>query len=550
MPALNRYLRVLRRTVMYRYIDRAWRRTLASFKRQSSRVGGRLQQTSTVVTCEHEPDPHIHETTDQGQTKFPKCGACLTEFEHNSTSLVEPCRECKQLYCDRCLRTMFTAAISDVTRMPPRCCRLLQLHTAIDFLADDEISSYRSKFEEWMTHDKTYCPKPTCSAFMSPLEITAMLAQSDAARATVDCPKCSTSICTACKNVGHEGPCDTKGKEEELAMLTRYGYKQCPNCHRAITKMFGCDHMGCLCGGHFCWSCLQPLDVCGGCGDSDDDDADEEADEQEVAEERGGENDTGEESRADRPDSVEGDDAQEVQASAGEANVERTLVVSIPCETRSGAIRAMNEARRDLAGDYATPPLDATKSVTCTSTANEISVPAAQPMLADQAALASELSDSAASITPKLDDQHINLDGGGWGRWDHEDINFGDDPSEHPYIMKWGCHHPFEIFEYRRGDYSKGNLARMECNHCFRNIVPHSPSGAVHDKLSAGGPECQNPSASQSGVASTKVARGEEHRAQVEQRAREQAWECGECRIMMCVDCKKISQGGSKHESS
>nr|POF15169.1 hypothetical protein CFP56_42057 [Quercus suber] len=74
--------------------------------------------------------------------------------------------------------------------MPRRCCRFLQLYTAIDLLTHDEVSEYRNKFEELIAQDETYRPTPTCPFYVSPLKIAAVLASCNAPhQATVDCPK-------------------------------------------------------------------------------------------------------------------------------------------------------------------------------------------------------------------------------------------------------------------------------------------------------------------------------------------------------------------------
>jgi hypothetical protein len=62
---------------------------------------------------------------------------------------------------------MFVDAIDDRTRMPPRCCNLIQLHTVINLLGRDVLFHYRKGFEEWITPNKTYCPSQKCSAFIS-----------------------------------------------------------------------------------------------------------------------------------------------------------------------------------------------------------------------------------------------------------------------------------------------------------------------------------------------------------------------------------------------
>ena len=88
-----------------------------------------------------------------------------------------------------------------------------------------------------------------------------------AASATVSlftCPKCHVAICAACKQVGHAGPCDTSAADYELAMLETFGYKRCPRCKAGVKKMYGCSHMQCSCGAHWCWHCLKSVSECAG----------------------------------------------------------------------------------------------------------------------------------------------------------------------------------------------------------------------------------------------------------------------------------------------
>jgi hypothetical protein len=74
------------------------------------------------------------------------------------------------------------------------------------------------------------------------------------------------------------------GVDEETAkLLMSWGYKRCPKCFNGVKRMYGCNHMECLCGAHWCWVCQKPNDECpGNCYEEEDeytDDEDEEAEE-------------------------------------------------------------------------------------------------------------------------------------------------------------------------------------------------------------------------------------------------------------------------------
>lgn len=107
-----------------------------------------------------------------------------------------------------------------------------------------------------------------------------------ASASTFACPKCHIAICTSCKQIEHGGtPCDSAESDQELAMLESFGYKRCPRCKAGVKKMFGCSHMQCLCGAHWCYWCQRSIDECdGACSqrDEEDDEEDYHSDEDEV----------------------------------------------------------------------------------------------------------------------------------------------------------------------------------------------------------------------------------------------------------------------------
>ncbi|KEQ64725.1 uncharacterized protein M437DRAFT_10425, partial [Aureobasidium melanogenum CBS 110374] len=197
--------------------------------------------------------------------------------EADGAPVLQPCRLCPAAYCGDCIRSMFLEATRDSTSMPPRCCTILSTIVALDFLSSAEADAYRRKFEEWISTKKTYCPVPKCSRFIpdravlpppsaDPVTIWVL-----PAAACFSCPDCHIGICPSCKQVAHFGqPCDTAAQDHELAMLETYGYKKCPRCGHGVKRMYGCRHMQCRCGAHWCWGCLRAFDECdGGCDSPD-----------------------------------------------------------------------------------------------------------------------------------------------------------------------------------------------------------------------------------------------------------------------------------------
>ncbi|KAH0556474.1 hypothetical protein GP486_005622 [Trichoglossum hirsutum] len=92
----------------------------------------------------------------------PNCTACYISLE--LMDVIEP--QCEHTYCRDCIKSMFTSACKDETRMPPRCCTVIPLSFALPYLTNQEATLYREKFEEWHTADRVYCPVQTCSAFI------------------------------------------------------------------------------------------------------------------------------------------------------------------------------------------------------------------------------------------------------------------------------------------------------------------------------------------------------------------------------------------------
>jgi hypothetical protein len=94
---------------------------------------------------------------------------------------------------------------------------------------------------------------------------------------TIICPTCAVTICTNCRQLTHPGiPCPKTDLDPLLAaQLEKWKIKRCPKCRAGVRRMFGCSHIECRCGAHFCFACLNPINECD--GQCEDDDYDEDA---------------------------------------------------------------------------------------------------------------------------------------------------------------------------------------------------------------------------------------------------------------------------------
>jgi hypothetical protein len=216
----------------------------------------------------------------------PQCIICCVDLpKYGDKESIKPCRSCHSDYCTSCVRNMFIDACRDNSRMPPRCCAQINIHHAKPYLSADEAALFRSKYEEWCTPNPTYCPVPICSAFIPDRLLPQHIRIKSKQRvdsgvgtpksASFACPTCDTDICADCRQQAHPGSmCSTHelGLDAETAeLLKMWGYKRCPRCGHGVKRMYGCPHMECRCGAHFCWQCLENINECdGGCHNDDD----------------------------------------------------------------------------------------------------------------------------------------------------------------------------------------------------------------------------------------------------------------------------------------
>ncbi|OBT73702.1 hypothetical protein VF21_06181 [Pseudogymnoascus sp. 05NY08] len=265
------------------------------------------------------------------------CSICLDQFSGQDsvgTHFPYSCeRFCGQVICIACLKDWFIDACKNESKMPPRCCCTVPLSAVSHLLSKDQVDLYKAKFEEWRTPDRFYCPVPTCSTFIPPrlikearqnqlkqasleyltpqpenenlnlgdeqipslssfheqyfskkdveVKCTASVSPISTALSTTTCPKCTASICTRCRLLQHPNtPCPQTDLDPLLAaQLEKWKIKRCPKCRAGVRRMFGCAHIECRCGAHFCFACLEPIKKCDGqCEDDDFDDDDDMSD--------------------------------------------------------------------------------------------------------------------------------------------------------------------------------------------------------------------------------------------------------------------------------
>ncbi|KAH8692751.1 hypothetical protein BGW36DRAFT_464003 [Talaromyces proteolyticus] len=241
-------------------------------------------ETATTTTARSNSTDSDTSHPDTTPVPTMTCSICWESMpEVQQTIRNRPCKSHRLPVCNDCIRKMFLDAYKDETKMPPSCCCPIPLSCGRRLLSADEFILFQEKYEEWGTHDRLYCPVPTCSAFISPrlfpkgkdfapayqtahpVDVQTPPPTPPDESSTVACPKCSVHVCIPCKQLSHPGsPCPrTADIDPELSeLLKRWGVKRCPRCRAAVRRMYGCRHMRCRCGAQWCWWCTGPVRVC------------------------------------------------------------------------------------------------------------------------------------------------------------------------------------------------------------------------------------------------------------------------------------------------
>lgn len=391
---------------------------------------------------QHAAQPTIPPIMSSSQQTWHECVACTADIQNE---LLSPCQHCNNWYCRSCIHDMFVAASQDPTRMPPKCCALIQLHIGLPLLDSTERSAFKERFSQWISTYRMYCPNPRCSAPIPDHYIRSLTRSTDEAVQdtmtdgqsrvvqkhdrpqlpnTILCRECLTSVCTSCRRVAHGGQqCDLSEAKETERMLAKLKYKTCPNCNTAVRRMFGCPHMQCHCGAHWCWHCKSPIMDCNGAHEEENED-DEGEDEDEVDEEREQE----EIQRAERERAEE--EAREARRRQAQQN-EDTIM------TDAGSV--------DGAGDHDHAAAGTTQHGT---------TPPVGPDL------------PARNIPPTNDEEEVeDLDD---GLEENGAYNFGEEPGDGHF--PWGCRHQWRRVCTTRGFKHIEDHTVVECNCCYVNI--------------------------------------------------------------------------------
>jgi len=384
-----------------------------------------LHQFTTQVT-----DAPVMSTTQCPRRDCVVCG------DGDQAGVLSPCEHCDKAYCKDCLHEMFVAASNDSTRMPPRCCAMIQMHIGLPLLNETDRSAFKNRFEEWISTHRLYCPKKHCSAFIpdrivhATIPVPSMKQRLGDSHAnvepvvlsrTVKCQECWCSVCLDCHQPSHIGrPCDFSQDTEMEKMLEKLKYKTCPNCRTGVRRMHGCPHMQCRCGAHWCWFCKSPIKECNGAHVEEEEEVG--TDEEDL--EQGFEEDESEDDVTDEePD--DGGDARVV-------------------ESAERAVDADNDTIMVEAG-----PMNPTASRFGPGASRVEQVNGHSPR---------------PQTVPSTEEVE-NLDALGYQDWDNGGWNFGEEPEEARSTI-WGCRHRWKQVRATEVKHVERSTS-VYCNCCF-----------------------------------------------------------------------------------
>ncbi|KAH7092794.1 hypothetical protein BKA62DRAFT_65974 [Auriculariales sp. MPI-PUGE-AT-0066] len=196
------------------------------------------------------------------------CLVCCDDQPISMLALV-----CNHNYCSDCWAEYLRGKISGEGECNIRCmaedCTALVPDSFVQETCDADV---RERFDELVLRDYVghakvlkYCPAPDCQYAVSCMD--APLSSLSTVVPTVTCRK-NHSFCFGCPIEGDHRPLicavaklwlEKCREDSETATWMKSNTQECPECHAAIEKNGGCNHMTCRkCKHEYCWVCIGP----------------------------------------------------------------------------------------------------------------------------------------------------------------------------------------------------------------------------------------------------------------------------------------------------
>lgn len=427
----------------------------------------------------------------------PQCKVCFTELDGPYST---PCRKCNSPRCYDCLKKEFEIALTDLERMPVTCCAMIVHHeVAIEILPMAEIEAYKLKFDENNTLNPLYCPVPTCSTFLPPRLVAK-------GSTKVLCFTCQATVCTMCKEqAGENHACGNGGPRESI--LDKFHYKTCPKCGTGVMKMYGCPHVRCQCGAHWCWDCRRPINACYNkpCR---------------VAREDG---------QHSEPDANDPDSGDEPDTSAPEQVVQPDQ----PMMTTETDNVTMEESAPVTENIAVTEPAVETNTNEAIGSLSTVAEDTVQQQVVEERTTGDQATANTETEVTEIE----NLDDPDSRDWENGSDDFGEEPSDESWDI-WGCRHQFRDFEKQYipefwrvgvdpkqpGDLEVGCLSCFEGAKVWETKQTETPEDTKDDKK-----ESELESSAVQTLPEKKINKSK------------CAFECLYCGVVYCETCKKAA---------
>ncbi|KAI6003030.1 hypothetical protein EDD15DRAFT_2157678 [Pisolithus albus] len=233
-------------------------------------------------------DDESDETTHQ-PSPYLSCGICFEPFQATHSPMAAsktatsssrlnygfrlPCPE-EHAYCQPCLSHYILSKLDpdgnyngvlQTVVFPIKCPGCLQ-GVWEEGISDEVAGRILSEKDMALWHaqklydsmEKHYCPNPRCSALVQ--------VEEDPNEPMALCPECRETICIPCNVLWHHEltcaefqdlPEDERSPEDQSVLLLAKAknWRRCPACSRLVELMYGCNHITCHCGTHFCHRC-------------------------------------------------------------------------------------------------------------------------------------------------------------------------------------------------------------------------------------------------------------------------------------------------------
>ena len=203
------------------------------------------------------------------------CSICFSNIA--STRL----GSCKHLFCNDCLNQYIERHIlnksSEITCPELRCSCTLNLASVMKYLDSNALFTlyFNKLVQNTVLRDENIkqCPTPNCSHIAIRNNVKLPKTNRINIPSVVSC-FCTKTWCFDCQKEDHwPASCELFEKYQQQykndvgTLFDQYGniyrtsveYRKCPFCTSPVIKNGGCNHISCVCGKHFCWRCLKPL---------------------------------------------------------------------------------------------------------------------------------------------------------------------------------------------------------------------------------------------------------------------------------------------------